>query len=187
MGNHICAARAGKRQAGQLLCWENNPISGRTVVRRSCRIKDGNDYLWNMSRAALPALYPPQCSKGLKAARLEILTTRLLEAQVVLLVTAPLPSSPSALKDVASGSVLGKARSSAGLQAPKSEVKRDESQRADVTLRSTSDFSLANEGSSCTKLMWPREPALLTSTAREYRSGSVQSITAAWRWRETAI
>lgn len=152
------------------MCWGNNlfpAVQFQKRARRPCRNKDEGRYLWNMSRAALPALYPPQDPNGFKAARLEMLTTRLLEAQVVSPVTAPLPGTSSALKVVASGSFLGKVRPSGGPQAPNREVKRDDSQRADVTLKSISDFSLANEGSSSTKLMWPREPALLISTARE--------------------
>ena len=75
-------------------------------ARRSCRKQDGGNYLWNMSRAALAALYPAQELNGCKAARLEMLTTRLLEAQVVSLVTASLPCSSCVLANVASGSLL---------------------------------------------------------------------------------
>lgn len=51
--------------------------------------------------------------------------------------------------------------------APKTAAKRDESQKAEVTLKSISDLNVGSEGSSFAKLMWPRDPALLTSIARE--------------------
>lgn len=111
--------------------------------------------LWNISRAAFPELYPPQDSNGCNAARLETFTKTFLE------------TSLAALLFAFTASLDEESPLSSHFFAPKMAAKRDESQKAEVTLKSMSDLSVASEGSSLTRLMWPRDPALLTSIARE--------------------
>lgn len=127
--------------------------------------------LWNMSRAAFPELYPPQVSNGCNAARLEMFTTTLFDtscavsALAVEAVVAPFSPTPAPLTANVHSTELPKL--GFGLFAPKTAENRDDSQRADVMLKSISDRNAASEGSLFAKPMWPREPALLTSTARE--------------------
>lgn len=78
-------------------------------TRRSCRNKYGGNHLWNVSRAAFPAQYPAQVCLGVKTASLVMFTTRLFEAQVAPLITAPLSCPLSALGGMAGGSLLGEA------------------------------------------------------------------------------
>lgn len=143
---------------------------------------DHSAHLWNMSRAAFPELYPPQDSNGCNAARLETFTTTLFDtsrvvpsptpaaAAPLLLSFTPSDPSPSPSRAPATGSPSPGEKAhpfSSDFFAPNIAVKRDDSHKAEVTLKSISDLKVASEGSSFAKLMWPREPALLTSVARE--------------------
>lgn len=92
-------------------------------------------------------------------------TSCTVSALAVAAVVAPFLSTSAPLSPNVPSTELPELRF--GLFAPKTAVKRDDSQRADVMLKSISDRNAASEGSSLAKLMWPREPALLTSTARE--------------------
>lgn len=125
--------------------------------------------LWNISRAAFPELYPHQDSNGCSAARLETFTRTLFDKSR----TAPPPVLLAAVTlvsafDAPAGSPDEEPPPfSPDFLAPKTAAKRDDSQKAEVMLKSISDLSVASEGSSFAKLMWPRDPALLTSIARE--------------------
>lgn len=145
----------------------------RASISGSHKVRSNHDvhkaHLWNISRAAFPELYPHQDSNGCNAARLEMFTNTLFDTSR----TAPPPVVAAAtLVLFASAACAGSPDDepppiSSDFLAPKTAAKRDESQKAEVMLKSISDLSVASEGSSFAKLMWPRDPALLTSIARE--------------------